>query len=148
MIKKFSAPCTLGYQGIKIWSLLFKNISLQGNALSPPLFQLSYPFKIEGLFPVPQVFVCCLCDIFIPQRWDFSFGNRSNSEGAISGEYGAYQENMGDEEGISNPHSVAAVMATCDVWVGVLSCKSRTQQVSFPRLFFAISWCIHLNPSA
>ena len=27
---------------------------------------------------------------------------------------------------ISNPHSVAADMATCDVWAGAFSCKSRT----------------------
>ena len=49
-----------------------------------------------------------------------------------------YQENMWDEEVISNPHSVAVVMATCHVWAGSLSYKSITPQVSFPGLFLAI----------
>ena len=40
-------------------------ISLQGNALSPSFFKLSYPFKIEDLFLVPQVLVYCLYDAFI-----------------------------------------------------------------------------------
>ena len=42
---------------MKIWALLFNTISLQGNALSPSLFELSYPFKIEGIFLLPQVLV-------------------------------------------------------------------------------------------
>ena len=65
IIKQFSPPCTSGYQGIKIWSLLFNLISLQGNALSPSLLELSYPFKIEGLFLVHQVLVYCLYDALI-----------------------------------------------------------------------------------
>ena len=39
---------------MKLWPLLFNITSLQGNALSPSLFELSYPFKIEGFFLVPQ----------------------------------------------------------------------------------------------
>ena len=54
MIKKFSAPCNSGFQGMKIWPLHFNIISLQCNALSPSLFELSHPFKIEGVFLVPQ----------------------------------------------------------------------------------------------
>ena len=49
-----------------------------------------------------------------------------------------YQENMWDEEVISNPHSVVVVMAAFHVWAGSLSNKSRTPQVSFPGLFLAI----------
>ena len=49
MIKKFLAPCISGYQGMKIWPLLFNIISPQGNALSPSLFELVYPFKTEGI---------------------------------------------------------------------------------------------------
>ena len=49
-----------------------------------------------------------------------------------------YQENMGDEEVISNPHSVTVVMAIYLVWAGSLSYKSRTLHVSFPSLFLAI----------
>ena len=60
MIKKFLAPWTSGYQGMKIWSLIFNIISLQCNALRPSLFELSYPFKIEGLFLVSQVFIYCI----------------------------------------------------------------------------------------
>ena len=63
--KKFSAPCTSGFQGITICRLIFNIISLQGNALIPSLFELSYPFKTEGLFLVPQVLVYCLYDAFI-----------------------------------------------------------------------------------
>ena len=54
----------------------------------------------------------------VPLRWDFSFGNRFKSEGAISGEYVGWGW-------ISNPHLFAAVMATCDVWAGALSCTSQ-----------------------
>ena len=65
MIKKFLAPCTLGYQGMKIWPLLLNIISLQGNALSPFLFELSYLFKIEGLFLVLPLLVYCIYGAFI-----------------------------------------------------------------------------------
>ena len=41
-----------------------------------------------------------------PRRWEFSFGNKYKSEGAISREYRGWGR-------ISNPHSVAAVMTTC-----------------------------------
>ena len=49
MIKNFFAPCTS---------------NLQGNALSPSLFEISYPFKIGGLLLVPQVLVYCFYDAF------------------------------------------------------------------------------------
>ena len=39
--------------------------NLEGNVLSPSLFELSYPFKIEGLFVVPQVLIYWLYDAFI-----------------------------------------------------------------------------------
>ena len=52
-LKKFLAPSASDYQGMKIWSLLFNIIPLQGNALSPSLFELAYPFQIEVFFPGP-----------------------------------------------------------------------------------------------
>ena len=55
MIKKFSAVSASNCQGMKIWSLLFNIIPLQGNALSPSLLELAYPFQIEVFFLVPQV---------------------------------------------------------------------------------------------
>ena len=58
------APSASDYQGMKIWSLLFNNIPLQGNALSPSLFELAYPFQMEVFFLVPKVLVHCLCDTF------------------------------------------------------------------------------------
>ena len=39
--------------------------NLEGNVLSPSLFELSYPFKIEGLSVVPQVLIYWLYDAFI-----------------------------------------------------------------------------------
>ena len=53
VIKKFSAPSSSDYQGMKIWSLLFNIIPLQGIALSSSLFELAYPFQIEVFFLVP-----------------------------------------------------------------------------------------------
>ena len=44
---------------------LFNIISRQGNAFSPSLFELSYLFKIRGLFLVPQVLVYWLYDTLI-----------------------------------------------------------------------------------
>ena len=44
---------------------LLNIITHQGNALSVSLFELSYLFKIEGLFLVPQVLIYCLYDAFI-----------------------------------------------------------------------------------
>ena len=45
--------------------ILFNIISIQDNALSLSLFELFYPFKMEGLFLVPRVLVYCLYDAFI-----------------------------------------------------------------------------------
>ena len=72
----------------------FNIISLQGNALSPSMFKLSYPFKIEGLFLVPKYSFTAsmtpsLLAYCVPRRWDFSFGRQTEP----------YRENMGDEEG-------------------------------------------------
>ena len=80
----------------------------------------------------------------VPGRWDFSFGNRWKSEGAISGEYGPLWGMRKDFKSTS----VEAVMATCDVVAGVLYCKSRTAPISFPRLFLAFSWRSLLNRPA
>ena len=79
MIKNFLAPCTS---------------NLQGNALSPSLFEISYAFKLGGLFLVPQVLVYCLHDAFIASilcttKLVFQFWEQKVS----------YQENIGDEEG-------------------------------------------------
>ena len=66
IIKKFLAPCTLVYKGMKIWPLLFNVIFHQGNALRPSLFELNlYPFKIEGIYLVPKVLDYCLYDDLI-----------------------------------------------------------------------------------
>ena len=71
------------------------------------------------------------------EDWNTVFGtDRSQKEPC--------QENMGG----GMRHLVAAAMETCDVWTGVLSCKSRIPWVSFPRLFLAISWCRVLNSPA
>ena len=67
VIKKFSDPSASDYQGLKICSLLFNIIPLQGNAnvLSPSPFGLAYPFQIDVFFLVPQVLIHCLYDAFI-----------------------------------------------------------------------------------
>ena len=67
--------------------------SLQGNTLSPSLFGLSYSFKIEDLYLVPQVLVYCIFDAFVASipcttKIGFQFWEQE-----------PYQENMGDEEG-------------------------------------------------
>ena len=143
MTKKLLVSCTLGYQGTKIWPLLFNKISLQGNALSSSLFELSYPFKLEGIFMVPQVLVYCLYDVFI------AFILCTTKMGFLILEQievrRSHIKRIWGWGRISNPHSVAAVMATCDEWAGAFLCKNRTTQVSFPRLFLAISWRNHLN---
>ena len=123
VIKTLSAPCSLGYLGMNVWPLLFNIVYPQRNALSPSLFEICYPFKIDGPFLVPQVLVYCLYDAFIASilcttKIGFQF---------------------------LNPHSVAAVIATCNMWAEALSCKSRTLRVSFPRLFHAIFWRSRLN---
>ena len=139
------APCTSGYQEMKIWPLLFSIISIQGNALlSPSLFELSYPFKID-LFRVPQVLVYCLYDAFIASivcttKMRFQFWEQIRRS-HIRGIWGMRKD--------FKPHSVAAVIATCDVWAAVSSCKSRTPRVSFHHLYFlwfpGIAASIHLH---
>ena len=83
MIKKFLTPCTSGYQGVKIWPLLFNIITLQDNALSPSLFELSYPFKIEGLFLVPKYsftdsMTPSLLPYCVPRRWEHIEARRNH----------------------------------------------------------------------
>ena len=55
-----------------------------------------------------------------------------------------YQENMGDEKAFNiHIQSQAVVMATCDVWAGALSCKSRklrVSQFSSPLSFDFLVW--------
>ena len=148
MIKNVSAPCTSGYQELKFGPLRFNIISLQCNALSPSLFELFYPFKIEGLFLVPQVLISCLYVTFIfsilcTTKMTFQFWKQIEDIRSNIREYGGYPWRR-----ISNPHSDAAVMAACNVWAGALSCNNRTPQVSFPHLFLTISWRSCLNSLA
>ena len=142
MVQSFSAPCTLGYQGIKILPSHLdltthrlselKHLPLQYNAFSPSLFELSYPFKI-GLFLGPTYSLTAsmttsLLPYCVSRRWNFKFWEH------VSGEYG------GDEGfHIHIQSQQSAVMATCIVLAGALSCNSRTPWVSFPGLFFAIA---------
>ena len=55
--QKVLCPLYFGLPGNENLLLLFNIISLQGNALSPSLFQLSLTFKIAGLFLNCQVLV-------------------------------------------------------------------------------------------
>ena len=138
MVKKFSTPCTSGYQGMKN---MVNTFSKQGSALSPSLFEHSYPFKIERLILVPQVLIYCLFDTLIVsiqcttkmgfQFWEQIEVRRSH----IKRIWGMRSFQI----------HIQLVMSTCEVWAGALSSKSRTLRVSFPRLFFAISWCSRLN---
>ena len=47
--QKLLSPLYFGLPGNENFA-----ITVQGNAISPSLFELSYPFKIEGLFEVPK----------------------------------------------------------------------------------------------
>ena len=94
VIKKFSAPSASDYQLMKIWSLLFNIIPLQGNTLSPSLFELAYPFQIEVFFLVLHVLVHRLYDAFIASKLcstkvGFQFWEQ------IGVRRGPYQENIG-----------------------------------------------------
>ena len=88
-----------GYQGMKIWSLHFNIIPLQGNALSPSVFLLAYPFQMEVFFLVPQV-TCslplwrlrCFQTVF-HKGWILVWGTDRSQKGP-------YQENMLGEEGL------------------------------------------------
>ena len=149
MTKTFLTPCNSGFQGMKIWSLIFNIISLQCNALSPSLFELSHPFKIEGVFLVPQVqvLVYWLYDAFIAsilyttkmgfQFWEQIEDRRSH----IKRIWGGGGVRKWFQIHIQSQQSWQLV--TCGQ--RRLSCKSRTPRVSFPRLFFAISWHSRLN---
>ena len=121
MIKKFSAPFTSGNQGIKIWPFLFNIISLQGNAFSPSLFELSYRFKIEGLFLatrlLPLWLLHCFHTVYHEDGSSVLGTDRSRQE--------HYQENVGDEEGfqihIQSQQSLQLV--TC----GQGRCRARAE---------------------
>ena len=62
MIKKFSDPCTSGYQGMKIWPKLFNIISLQGKALS---LSVRAFLSLQNRRPFPGPPSTCLYDAFI-----------------------------------------------------------------------------------
>ena len=63
--QNFLGPLYFGLPGNENLTITFEYISLLGNALVLSLFKLSYPFKIEGLFLVPEVLVYCLYDALI-----------------------------------------------------------------------------------
>ena len=113
---------------MKIWPLLFNRISLQVNALSQSAFQLSYPFKNRRPFYGPP-------STHLMPLWHFHCFHAVYHEDGISvlgtdrSQKEPYQENLWDEGIISNPHSVAGVIATCGVQAGALSCKRRTQRI-------------------
>ena len=130
MIKKFSAPCT--------------SISLQDNALSQSLFELSYPFEIV-LFLFPQVLVYYLYDAFIAsilctKKMGFQFWVQIEVRRHIGRTWGMRKDFK----------YTLRCSSHGNLWrvAGALSCKSRTQRVSFPRLFLAISWRSCLNSTA
>ena len=139
IIKKFLAPCTSGYQGMKFWPLLFNIISLQGNALSPSPFELSYPFKIRGLFLVPQVLVYCLYGAFIASilcstKMGFQFWEQIEVRRSHIGRIRGMRKDF---------RSTFSHSSHGNLWR-----KSRTPRVSFPPLFLAISWRSRLNSPA
>ena len=65
ILQKVLGPLYLGLPGNINLTINFIKISHQGNALSPSMFELSYPFKKEGLYLVPKVLVYCHYDAFI-----------------------------------------------------------------------------------
>ena len=91
------SPLYFRLPGNEILTITFNIMSLQGNVLSQSLFELSWPFK-------KKVFA-----------WFSVMGTDRNK-------MEPYQENAADEEGFQIHLSVTAVMATCDVWAGALSC--------------------------
>ena len=112
MIKKFSAHCTSGYQGMKNWPLLFNIISLQSNELSPSLFKLSYPLKVEGPFPGPP-------GTSLLPLWQLHFFHMTQCTTKMGFLFCEHVEvrkshirRIWGWGRISNPHSVSAVMAT------------------------------------
>ena len=143
MIKRFSTPCTSSYQGMKFD--LFNLVSLQGNALNPSLIELSYPFKIEGLFLVPQILVYCLYDAFIAsilcttnlgfQFWEQIIGRRSH----ITRIWGVRKD-------FKSTFSRSSHGNLWHVGSGVILQEQST--TSFPHLFLAVFWCSRLNSPA
>ena len=90
--QKVHGPLYFGLPRNEHLTITFNIISLQGNAPSQSLFELSYPFKIEGLFLVPEVLIYCLYDSFIAsilctKKMGFQFWEQMSGE-AISGECG------------------------------------------------------------
>ena len=93
----------------------------------------AHPFVHHWFFfyfpSVTLILIYCIYDTFIVSEMTtmkliFSFGNRWKSQGAKSGEYWGWRRN-------SKPHSVAATMATCDVWAGALTCKRGKPRGNF-----------------
>ena len=137
MIKRLSTPCTSGYQGMKIWPLLFNIISLQGNALSPSLFELSYPFKIEGIFLVPQLLVYCLYDAFIASivcttKIEFQFWEQMEVRRSH------FRRIWGMRKDFKSTFSRSRHGNLWHVGSGVIL-QEQTIKSQFPRLFLAIS---------
>ena len=146
MIKKFSGPLYFRLPGNENLPITLPYNPLQGNALSLSLLGLSYPFKTESIFLVPLILVYCLYDpcvasILCTTKMGFQFSEQIEVRRShIRRVWGLGR--------ISNPNSVASVMATCDVWAGALSCKRRTPRFSFPHFFLAIPWRSRLNSFA
>ena len=144
-IYKFSAPCTSGYQRMKIWplDLLFNIISIQGNALSPSLFEFSYPFKIEGFF---LYWFYCLYDAFIAsilctmkkkfQFWEQIEVGRSH-----------FRRIWRIRKDFKSTFSRSSHGNLWRVGRGVVMQVQSTAS-QFPRLFLAISWRSRLNSPA
>ena len=96
-------------------------------------------FKIEVVILVPHVLIYCIYDTIIVSRNTYHEGWFLASV-TDRRQKGLNLENTGDEERLRSRIQSAAATATCDVWAGVLSCKSRTPRVNFPLLFLTISW--------
>ena len=100
------------------------------DALSPTLFQFTYPFKIETFFVVHQVpiYVAFIASKFQPRGLVFKFGNRSPK--------GLNPENMVvEEEHSSCIYSLLPEQR--EVWACALSCRSRIENLELTSHFFS-----------
>ena len=137
MIKKFLAPVLWELQRANIVPLFLNIISLCLDALSPTLFQFTYPFKIEAFFLVPLVLLNSTYDTFIASKIPTMFSDLET--GIQRGEY----RRLGRTTKL---HLVAVAIATWEVWAGALSCKSRTSWVNLPPFFSqSPDWLIMLG---
>ena len=67
-IKTFMSPVLWEWPRAEIVPLFLNLISLCLDALSPMLFQIAYPFKVEAFFLVAQVLINSICDAFIASK--------------------------------------------------------------------------------